>query len=197
MSSSTEQSTSPPQAATSITEGYIPCGDAVIDDHITSAIEAYYASLVNGKRAEYRQVDVKERLAIACWAWGESDDPAVKERSRDLKTMELIRSMARVALSNDPSQSEKKHIAPLNEYWREVDDKFRQEIVEFTKRHDGVIVPHHLEFFGTSDNEFEPLAEVKDFRIYGKFLIRDDLYVHAEYLTQHKSAPLPGRPLQG
>ncbi len=193
MSTPTEQSPTPGKAAVDITDGYIPCGDAVIDSSITAAIRDYYASLVNGKRAEYRQVDIKDRLAIACWGWGESSDPDIRERSRDLKTKELVRSMARIVLSGDPSQSKTKHISPLNEYWREVDDKFRNEIVEFTRRQNGVVIPHHLEFYGNSDNVFEPLAEIRDFRIYGKFLIRDDMYVHAEYLAQHQSLPPSSR----
>lgn len=174
----------------SVLEGYIPCGDEEIDGYIKSAVEDFYATLTNGKRSEYRSADIKERLAIACWKWGESGDADLQARSKQLKTKQLIRSMARVMLAGDPEQSETKHLPMLNDYWKEVDENFRGEIDEFARRQDGKIIPYHLDFIGDSDNTFAPMIEVNDFRIYGKFLVRNNLYLHAEYRAQHTSVPL-------
>jgi hypothetical protein len=179
------------RASTRITADYIPCGDVSIDSYITGSIENYYSETANGQRTAFREAGIKDKIAITCWKWGESSDPEVQTHSKELKAKLLMRSMARVILAGDPDQTETKHNPILDDYWREVDEKFRNEIDEFARRHDGRIIPYHLEFIGDSDNKFEPMIEVNDFRILGRFLIRSGILMHAEYLAQHNSKTMP------
>jgi hypothetical protein len=173
-----------------VTEGYVPCGDLVIDDYIRDDLVDYYATLENGDRAQYQAASIKERLAAACWGWGMSTDPKDHERSQALWSMIFTRAMAQVVLSGDPDVSKRKHIVPIDPYWRSVDEKFRVNLDDFTRRQGGLLVPHHLNFAEDSEYCYEPLAELGDFRVYGRFIIRGGNYIHAEYLAQHATAPL-------
>jgi hypothetical protein len=183
-----------------VTDGYEPCGDKVVDDSITEAIKLFYdgdetrpdlfPGLANGARAAYRQVDIKKRIADARWEWGKSKDAELTTRSIDLTTAQIVRALARVVLEGDPSQVEKKHIVPIEDYWKVVDDKVRTEIDEFTNRQDGVIIPYHMDFTTDSEYTFKPVSEVNDFRIYGRFLIRSGMYLQVDYLAQHASLPI-------
>jgi hypothetical protein len=98
--------------------------------------------------------------------------------------------MARIVLRGDPTEAELKHIVPLDPYYRIVDDKFHKEIVDFTNRQDGQIIPYHLDFGVDSDNLYRPIAQIRDFHIYGRALIRGGMYLHAENLAQHGSLPV-------
>jgi hypothetical protein len=179
-----------PKSKVDITEGYVPCGDDVIDEPIKSAVRDHYDELSNGARTAYRDANIKEKLNATCWDWGMSPDPEIQGRSRNLKTKLFIRSLARVVLQGNPEESEFKSFPTFDNYWREVDEKLKLEIDDFTRRHDGIIVPHHTVFHGNSENVYEPLAEIEQFRIYGRFLIRDGISYHATYLAQHKSLPV-------
>jgi hypothetical protein len=194
----------------SITEGYVPCGDDVIDSFITTAIEDYFQSLSNGERAAFKQrQEFKDKIKDTCLGWSQSPDHEDQERSRDLWARRLIRPLARVALSGDPEQTAIRHISPLNDYWRDIHQKFQDEIINFTRRHEGVLIPFHQNFsqdnvyteqFTTDDGQkqerivdnriFEPMAEVNEFRIYGKTLIRGGMCLQADFIAQHVSRPV-------
>ena len=175
------------QPKPSITDGYIPCGDEELDIVIPSAVEEYFGPLENGKRAEFRKADIKEKLNKVCWGWGESHDPELRSRSRDLKSRLLVSSLARVALSGDPSLVKAKDIPILDAYWRDVDDRFQNDIRDFALRNAGSLTPYHLNFSEDSDDEFHAMANVRDFTIYGRFLIRGGVYLHADYVAGHSS----------